>query len=267
MKIKRHSLIVRLTHWANALILLVMLLSGLQIFNAHPALYLGHKSTFDRPLLSIDALQSNDGSLTGQLNAFGAKVDTTGFLGASKDQQGMMQARPFPPWLTLPTYQDLAQGRRWHFFFAWLLVANGAIYLAHALLTKHVTRNLLPTRAQLKGIGADIVHHLQLRFPKGEAARHYNALQKLAYLGVIFVLGPLVVVTGMTMSPGLNAAFPFLVDLFGGRQTARTLHFVCAFGFVAFVAIHVLLVLLSGVWNNLRSMITGEYELGAEKKA
>ena len=100
-----------------------------------------------------------------------------------------------------------------------------------------------------------------MRFPKGEEAKRYNVLQKLAYLAVIFVLLPLVVLTGLTMSPGLDAAFPFLVEVFGGRQSARTIHFLCATGIVLFVIVHVGMVLVSGVWNNMRSMITGRYRI------
>lgn len=261
--VKRHSLAVRLTHWLNALILAVMLLSGLQIFNAHPALYLGDVSRFDRPLISIDGKENASGELRGETNLFGLKLDTTGVLGASEGFYGI-EPRAFPGWLTLPSVTDLAQGRRWHFFFAWLFVLNGLIYLIHALLTRRVTRDLLPTRAQLGGLWREIVNHARLRFPKGEEARSYNGIQKLTYLGVIFVLAPLIVLTGLTMSPALNAAFPWLVDLFGGRQTARTIHFACAFFFAAFFLVHILMVLISGAWNNIRSMITGRYDIGTE---
>lgn len=262
--VKRHSWVVRLTHWLNALILAVMLLSGLQIFNAHPALYLGHASRFDSPLISIDGKENEAGELRGETNLFGAKFDTTGVLGASEGFYGI-EPRGFPGWLTLPSVTDLAQGRRWHFFFAWLFVLNALIYVLWGFLSRHVTRDLLPTRAQLGHLGKEIVSHALLRFPKGEEARRYNGIQKLTYLSVIFILGPLVVLTGLTMSPGVNAAVPFLVDLFGGRQTARTIHFICAFSFVLFFLVHVVMVVLSGFWNNVRSMITGRYDIGAEK--
>ena len=172
-----------------------------------------------------------------------------------------MEARGFPSWITLPSYRDLATGRRWHFFFAWAFVLNGLAYLAYSLWSGHVRRDLVPSRPQLRNIGHDIVEHIRLRFPKGEEAKRYNVLQKLAYLAVIFVLLPLVVLTGLTMSPGIDAAFPFLVDVFGGRQSARTIHFLCATGIVLFVIVHVGMVLVSGVWNNMRSMITGRYRI------
>jgi thiosulfate reductase cytochrome b subunit len=119
----------------------------------------------------------------------------------------------------------------------------------------------LPTEKDIKHLPQEIADHARLRFPKGEEARHYNALQKVAYFVVIFGLGPLVVLTGLTMSPTMDAAFPILPWIFGGRQSARTIHFLCAFSFLAFFIIHIVMVVLSGTWNNLRSMITGEYAI------
>ena len=252
--VRRHSRLVRLTHWINVLCIVVLVMSGLQIFNAHPALYIGQQSHFDDPVFAMIARNGPDGPV-GETSLFGATLNTTGLLGLSTTA-GRPEARGFPAWATLPSYRDLATGRRWHFFFAWLFVINGAVYLAAGLLTRHVWRDLVPTVAQLRGIGRSILDHLRLRFDHG---RQYNVLQRLAYLAVIFVVLPLIVLTGMTMSPGLNAAFPWLVDLFGGRQTARTLHFVAATAIVLFVLVHVTMVLLSGFWNNMRSMITGRY--------
>ncbi|CAN5381619.1 cytochrome b/b6 domain-containing protein [soil metagenome] len=254
--IKRHSALVRITHWINALAIIFLVLSGLQIFNAHPALYIGQKADFDNPVLSMSAFRLSDGRVVGETKILGAKFDTTGVLGLSSGPDGQPVARGFPSWATVPSYQDLATGRRWHFFFVWLFAINGAIYLAVSLANRHVWRDLIPSGAQLRGIGRSILDHLRLRFDHG---RDYNVLQKVTYLIVIFVLLPLIVLTGMTMSPGLNAAFPWLVDLFGGRQTARTIHFICATGIVLFIVVHLVMVLISGVWNNLRSMITGRY--------
>jgi thiosulfate reductase cytochrome b subunit len=137
------------------------------------------------------------------------------------------------------------------------------LYLTYTFFSGHLRRDLAPSGQQLGNIGHDVVQHLKLNFPKGEEAKHYNVLQKLAYLAVILVLLPLVVLTGLTMSPGLDAAFPFLVEIFGGRQSARTVHFLCATGIVLFVFVHVAMVLISGVWNNMRSMITGRYRIEA----
>jgi thiosulfate reductase cytochrome b subunit len=203
-----------------------------------------------------------DNRTIGVTKIFGFSFNTTGFLGLSGPANEDQHA--FPSWLTLPGYQDLAIGRRWHFFFAWLLVLNGLIYLLYSIVSGHVWRDLLPSARQLHRIGGSILDHLRLRFPGGEEARHYNVLQRLSYLLVLFILVPLLIVSGLTMSPGLDAAFPFLTDALGGRQTARTIHFICAFALVGFAIIHILMVLLSGVFNNLRSMITGWYTIKPE---
>jgi thiosulfate reductase cytochrome b subunit len=257
--IYRHSLLVRVTHWINVLCLTMLLMSGLQIFNAHPALYWGPASDFDRPIVAILA-QERDGKRIGTTGVFGHTFNTTGVLGLSGPRSDP-QERAFPTWITLPGYQDLATGRRWHFFFAWILVINGLVYVGSGLWG-HFWRDLAPSRDQLRHIGQSIVEHLRLRFPEGEEAKRYNVLQKLAYLGVVFLVLPLLILAGLTMSPGIDAAFPWLTSVFGGRQSARTVHFIAAFILVGFVAVHILMVLISGVWNNIRSMVTGWYTIG-----
>ena len=259
--VRRHSLIVRLTHWINAISLLLLLLSGLQIFNAHPALYWGQQSDFAHPWLTAHAEARGD-HLIGVTTIGAAQFDTTGFLGVSK-QHGVEVARGFPTWLTLPAERFLAVGRRWHFFWAWVFALNGALYIASGVISRHLQRDLLPTVTQLRPshIWADIWDHLRLKFPKGEEARHYNVLQKGAYLGVVLLLLPLMVLTGMTMSPGLDATFPWLLDLFGGRQSARSIHFITANLIVLFFLVHMVMVVLSGTWNNVRSMVTGRYAI------
>ena len=114
--IYRHSVLVRVTHWVNALALLVLLMSGMQIFNAHPALYLGSKSDFEHPVLAMMALDNDDGGARGVTEVFGHSFNTTGVLGLSRGPNGDLDARGFPSWATLPGYQDLSTGRRWHFF-------------------------------------------------------------------------------------------------------------------------------------------------------
>lgn len=257
----RHAVVTRVTHWINLAALLVLLASGLQIFNAHPALYWGDASRFAQPWAAMQALELG-GERVGVTKVGGLTVETTGLFGLSGRAQAM-EARGFPAWATLPGYRDLAAGRRWHFFFAWLFVLNGLVYLAGNLVNGHVRRDLLPQGDQLRPrhLLHEIADHARLRFPKGEAARRYNALQKLSYLAVIFVLLPAMLATGLSMSPGMNAAFPWLPELFGGRQSARTLHFICAGLIVAFVVVHVLMVLVSGPINGLRSMITGRFAI------
>jgi thiosulfate reductase cytochrome b subunit len=150
-------------------------------------------------------------------------------------------------------------GRRWHFFFAWVLVINGLTYIVHSIVTRHLRRDLAPNSSDWRSIGQSIKDHLRFRHATGEAARHYNVLQKLTYLLVIFGLVPFIVLMGLAMSPRIDALWPGWVDLVGGRQSARTLHFIAAWLLVLFVLVHVFEVVITGLWNNLRSMITGKY--------
>jgi thiosulfate reductase cytochrome b subunit len=232
-------------------------MSGLHIFNAHPSLYWGKSSyTGDPPILSMSANQTN-GETIGVTRLFGQEFNTTGVFGASK-VEGQWQERGFPAWATIPGSQWLAMGRRWHFFFAWIFVINGLLYVIYSVFSRHFARDLTPTKTDLRGIGRSIKDHLAFRHPHGEAAKHYNVLQKLAYLIVIFGLLPLVTLMGLALSPWLDSVIPGWVDLFGGRQSARTL---AAVALLAFVVIHVFEVVITGLWNNLRSMITGHYRI------
>ena len=260
----RHGLLVRATHWINAVILTFMLMSGLQIFNAHPALYFGSQSTFDHPALSLTASTNSNGELRGITQIGSWKFDTTGLLGAS-NMDGTRVARGFPSWATIPAPQWLALGRRYHFFFAWFFVANGLLFAVWAFLSGHFRKELLPTSNDIAHLPREIVDHAQLKFAHDARAKHYNALQKLTYFVVLFGIGPLIILTGLTMSPTMDSALPFLPGLFGGRQTARTIHFICAFLFLAFFIVHIVMVVLSGTWNNLRSMLTGRYAIESER--
>jgi thiosulfate reductase cytochrome b subunit len=265
----RHALVTRATHWINLLCIIVLLMSGLQIFNAHPALYWGqYGADADHPVFELGSDDAPNGGLAGFAKIGSTKFDTTGFLGASRSADGEIVDRGFPRWITLPGYQDLSTGRRWHFFFAWLFVANLLIYYIGGLASGHLRRDLLPTREQLrpKALLKDIADHLRLSFAHGEEARHYNTLQKFAYLSVIAVLLPIMVLTGVTMSPGMDAILPWLTVLSSGRQSARTLHFIAANLIVLFVFVHVAMVLLVGPINELRSMITGWFAIYPEKK-
>ncbi len=264
----RHRLPVRLMHWVNVLCLSILLMSGLTIFNAHPALYWGKDSTFDKPWLQISAAQVPSGGVVGVTRVAGHEFVTHGVLGTSKaGPAGEWAMRAFPAWATLPSGQWLSMGRHWHFFFAWLFVINGVAYLLYSVFTGHLRRDMLPTLAELKNIGRSIKDHLLFRHPTGDAAKRYNVLQNLAYLVVIFGLLPLVIVAGLAMSPRLAAVWPGWVDLLGGRQSARTLHFLAATGLLLFVCVHVFEVLISGVWNQLRSMVTGWYTVPADKES
>jgi thiosulfate reductase cytochrome b subunit len=259
----RHRLPVRVMHWINVICLTILLMSGLTIFNAHPALYWGRDSTFAHPWVEITAVQKPGGTV-GVTRIDGREFVTNGVLGLSKvDGAATSTARAFPSWATIPGRQWLSMGRHWHFFFAWLFVINGIAYVLYAIFSGHLRRDLLPTRSELRHIGRSIKDHLLFRHPTGEAAKRYNVLQNIAYLAVIFGLLPLIIIAGMAMSPRLDAVFTGWVELLGGRQSARTLHFLAAMGLVLFVCVHVFEVIVSGVFNQLRSMITGWYVVPA----
>jgi thiosulfate reductase cytochrome b subunit len=259
--ILRHSLAVRILHWVNFITLTIMLMSGLQIFNAHPALYWGKTSRFSQPILSMGAMQDDQGHAWGVTTVGSHSFTTTGVLGWSKGSDGTYVDRGFPTWATIPGPRWLAMGRLWHLFFAWILVVNGAVYVTLGILSGHIRRDLWLTRVDWRQLGHTFIEHVRLRFPKGDEARRYNGLQKLSYLFIVFVVAPLIVLTGLTMSPTMDAGWPWLLWIFDGRQSARTIHFLCAMTLLAFFLVHIAMVILSGLWNNVRSMITGRYAI------
>jgi len=264
----RHTVAVRLTHWMNALILVLLLISGLRLFNYHPALYWGNYGYQGVPsFFSIAALEDIEtDEPVGVTSIMGHNFITTGVLGVAYDAQGEPVTGAFPKWLILPG--GLALARDVHFAAAWLLVLNGLVYLLFGLFTGHFRRDLLPAGGELRPrhMLADIWNHMRLRRPRGAAARRYNVLQKLAYVIVVFVLLPVMVLTGLTMSPAVTAAMPFLFDVFGGRQSARTIHFLVANLLVLFLLVHIIQVVVTGAFNNMRSMITGRYAIPPEDK-
>ncbi|MFC0683472.1 cytochrome b/b6 domain-containing protein [Sphingobium sp. WW5] len=249
---------VRAWHWLNALAVIVLLMSGMMIFNAHPHLYWGqYGANHETPWLEI----GSDGE-RGYLRVGPVTIPTTGVLGLAGGEE-----RAFPPLVTIPSGYNLAAARQWHFFFAWLLVVPGLLFWLWGFISRHVQRDLAPTAEELRprSLWQDVKDHARLRFHTGEAARRYNVLQKLSYVGVIFGLLPIMVLTGLTMSPGIDAAWPWLLDLFGGRQSARSIHFICAALLAGFIVVHLLMVLLAGPINELRSIITGWYRLPKER--
>ena len=261
----RHALPVRIMHWINVIALSILLMSGLNIFDAHPALNWGKSSYTDAaPVLEIGARMTPSGDMQGVTRVLGREFDTTGLLGVAADREGEASLRAFPWWIMLPDSRWLAMARSWHFFFAWVLVLNGLAYLIYSAWSRHLARDLAPDRNDWRTIGRSILDHLRFRHPTGEAAKRYNVLQKLAYLTVIFVLVPLMVLMGLAMSPTADVWWPGWVDIVGGRQSARTIHFIIAWLLVGFVLIHVFEVVVSGLWNHLRSMITGRYRITVE---
>lgn len=219
--IYRHKATVRVTHWINALCVFILLMSGLNILQAHPALYWGSQSDFAHPWIRFDSR--------------------------------FLQALP-----RIPDARDLATGRNYHFFFAWIFVINLTAYLAYGFWSRHIQTDLTPTKAELANFGEVVKEHARFHFPH---VRRYNVIQGLTYLIVVLVLLPLMVLTGLTMSPGFDSITHGLLHLFGGRQSARTVHFLSASGISIFIFIHIALVLIAGVKNNIVSMVTGNYEI------
>ncbi|GAA4038236.1 cytochrome b/b6 domain-containing protein [Sphingomonas rosea] len=261
--VKRHRLSTRLWHWTNAVTLLVMLMSGLMIFNAHPRLYWGsYGANPDRAWLEVTSTTTK-----GYLRVGPVQLETTGVMGYWKAPDGSIQRRAFPHWATIPSSYSLADARIWHLAFAWLLSLGLLAYSIVSLVNRHFQKDLRIRAAEMapRNIWHDIKEHARLRFPTGEAALRYNILQKLAYASVLFFLLPLVILTGMTMSPALVSGLSPLLDLFGGRQSARSLHFLAAFGLVAFFLVHIAMVVLAGPYNEVRSMITGRFRLPRER--
>jgi thiosulfate reductase cytochrome b subunit len=252
----RQTLTTRLTHWIWAIALFFLLLSGLQIFNAHPALYIGDQSgfAFDNAVLTMSAENTPDGPV-GYTTLFGRRFDTTGILGLSWDGAQPV-GRGFPSWATIPSYQDLATGRVVHFFFAWILSITLLVWLIGSLANGHLLRDVVPRLRDMRNLPRDLASHIRFRF---HHAHSYNPLQKLAYAGVLFVLLPLMILTGLAMSPTMNAAMPFIPEMFGGRQTARTVHFLVMLLLVGFFVVHMLMILAAGPLNELRSIVTGWY--------
>ena len=257
----RHRWPLRVMHWLNLFCMLALVGSGLQIFNAHPALYWGAASRFDRPLIAMEAVRGPDGTGHGITRVGPHAFDTTGLFGVSKAANGQRVGRGFPEWATIPGPRSLALGRRWHFFFAWLWVINGACYLLWSLASRHLARDLAMQPRDWRTIPRSVVDHLRFHHPVGEEALRYNPLQKLAYLGVVFVLAPLAVLTGLSMSPQMDGTLGWWLALVGGRQSARTIHFVVMSLFVAFVVVHVLMVVYAGPVNEMRSMLSGRFRV------
>lgn len=220
---KRHSLSTRIWHWVNALSLAVLFMSGLNISNAHPRLYWGK----------------------------------WGFA----PEQAWLHLPRFPGWMTIPGYYSLAGARDWHMLFAWVFAISLLMFMILALAGGHFKRDIFTRLSEWRwsAICHDIRQHLKLNFEHGAKAGggKFNFLQKAAYGGVIFILLPLMIFTGMAMSPGMEASWPWLLDLFQGRQSARSIHFIAAWALCAFFVLHILLVLLANPAKQLRDMITG----------
>ena len=222
---------VRVTHWLTVISFIALLISGGEIVISHPRFYWGETGNVNmRPLFTLH-IPSSRGTVP------------TGYGYVMEDQNGWSRAL--------------------HFEAAWLLVITALVYGIASLVTGHFRRNIFPARAQrtwraLRGVIGRYLH----RAPADAAEAHsYNAVQRMAYAAVIFVLFPLVIWTGLALSPAFNSAFPWFVDVLGGRQSARTLHFFVSGFLVIFLVVHVTMVALGGFWSRTRTMITGRMVL------
>jgi thiosulfate reductase cytochrome b subunit len=253
----RHSFVTRLTHWVGAFALLILIMSGLEIFNASPNLDASDKSNPAKRVLAIAAQQGPDGNPVGTVTLFGHQFVTTHWLGYTDDGQGSESPRAFPGWLTLPAYQDLAGGRHWHLFFGWVFILAGAAYIVGGLIRKDLQLVVLRPSDIPKLLPMQL-YYLRLR---KEPPLHgkYNPLQKLAYTVVLFVFAPLLVLSGLALSPGVDAIAHPLTWVFGGRQFARLWHFVFMLALIGFFFMHMVLVFSTGFGNNIRSIIVGTY--------
>ena len=249
--VRRHGLGRRLAHWVWAVSLLFLATSGLNIFLAHPVLHIGKQSgfEFENSVLAIGAVRDADGERIGVTEILGHRFETTGLLGVSN-----RHARAVPSWATTPSFPDLATARVIHFFFAWTLVAALALWLVAGLRDGHLRRNVLPRLSDVRGAPGQCRRYLRLDFREGGG---YNALQRLAYAAVLLVLLPLMALTGLAMSPAAHAVFPPLGPMLGGRETARTLHFVVMVLLAGFAVLHVVLALIVRPSSGLRSIVTG----------
>lgn len=230
----RHGATVRITHWLTALCFLALFVTGIEILISHPRFYWGETgNAFMKPLFVIPIPASR------------ATVPT-GFNFVLPDQNG---------W-----------SRYLHFQAAWGIVLTGLVYFITGLITRHFRRNLLPAPGDLNLAAIATVIRGHLRFEKpGDST--YNVLQRLTYLAVIFIGFPLIIWTGLAMSPSLAGAFPPIVTVFGGQQSARTLHFFLTLGLVAFLVLHIAMVWLAGFRTRLRAITTGTSQPGTSGAA
>jgi thiosulfate reductase cytochrome b subunit len=223
----RHSALVRITHWIAALCFLALLVSGVEILISHPRFYWGEVGNDLTPTLFKLPIPAS------------RKLVPTGYGYVLPDANG---------W-----------SRYLHFQAAWVVVFTGLLYAIFGLLTGHFRKNLIPGRADLswRALSRSIADHLRFERPSEAEAWSYNVLQRLSYLFVIFVLFPLVIWTGLAMSPAFVSAFPATVNVLGGQQSARTLHFFVSLALVLFLLVHVGMVWFAGFWSRMRAMITG----------
>ncbi len=227
------------------------------LFNIHPRLYWGEVGYFGAPAVAELVGDTTTEEPQIELRIGSLSMDVTGII-------GRINRQPYIRMFSYPEGFAFGENRALHFTAAWALVLAWLYYLYHLIESGRLRQVWLPRVHELspRHIGRDIVRHLKFHRATGEEAKRYNILQKLSYLTVMFILIPLIILTGLTMSNSVTTAWPILFDLFGGRQSARTLHFIFMSLLILFVLIHVIQVFVAGFVNHFRSMITGRLELG-----
>jgi thiosulfate reductase cytochrome b subunit len=231
----RHSALVRITHWITTLCFFALLVSGAEIVISHPRFYWGEVgNNLTQPLFKLHIPASRN-------------LVPTGYGYVLPDQNG---------W-----------SRYLHFQAAWLAVFTGLLYVTFGLMSGHLRKNLLPNQTDLswRSFSTSIVSHLRFKRPSEAEAWSYNVLQRLSYVFVTFALFPFVIWTGLAMSPAFVSAFPATVNVLGGQQSARTLHFFVTLVLVLFLLVHVVMIFLAGFRSRIRAMITGRADTNMER--
>lgn len=258
----RHSRVVRVTHWLNAIAVFALLITGFGISQLHAPLYWGDAGQDWGP-----GIQEINSAPIDPYPAV-ARAPEVPWDGLRSGVRPWAAALGIGTWFddtlfSIEFYLRYQTNVRDHIFFAWLLFFNGLTYVAAGLWTGRFRTILRPSWREIgwRKIGHELWDHARLRFPKGDAARSYNLIQKYTYMAIIFVILPLQIVTGFGLMPWMDAGVPWLKDLFFGRQSMRTIHFGCGIIILTFVAVHLAMVVVSGFRNNIRSMVTGWYRL------
>jgi len=232
---RRHTALVRVTHWLTVISFFALLVTGAELVISHPRFYWGETGNSGTPTLFKIPIPSSRDTVP------------TGYNYVLPDQNG---------W-----------SRYLHFEAAWVLVLTGLVYVTASVMTAHFRKNLLPSPAQWSSSAIrDVFQKYLRRAPPGDAESHsYNVVQRISYLLVIFVLFPFVIWTGLALSPSFDSALPATVNLLGGRQSARTLHFFVSGLLVIFLVAHVTMISLAGFWSRTRAMITGRVKFPSER--
>jgi thiosulfate reductase cytochrome b subunit len=238
-----HAGWVRLHHWILAASVCTLFVSGFAILMVHPRLYWGEVGNDLTPAL-VELPISRNYKHGGWTNPTPLTSNRTGPITASR---------------TYEIFNQNGWARSLHFLAAWGLVLPGLFYLLTGLAEGHFRTRFWPTRDERApaNVRRDVLDHLRFRVPVTSAGSTYGLLQKCAYTGVVFIAGPLLVLTGLAMSPAVTAWIPWLVRAFGGHQSARTIHFAMFVGLVLFVLVHVAMVVRTGFRRQMRAMTIG----------